>query len=235
MKHSFKYSNLQLIGLLLSALVLFSSCSKLERKAAVPYSYLLLLDIKDALGVDILKDIPIINTGGYMVIEDKNGWTAEVKPDLYKLKIIVPELCFKPESPLTERTDYPLWINKISDSYYLSFSATSSSLCPPADVITFKLTCPYIFGDSKEHIITSHWSPDGLYLPSTDNQEGAKSDAFFPRNECSHIAIDGKEWLVEQEIFAPNFSDETKQEIAKSNIKKDFSRLISVARIVLDN
>jgi hypothetical protein len=49
-------------------------------------------------------------------------------------------------------------------------------------MITYKLTCSYVFGDNEEHTIISHWEKYDKYL-----------------NSCSRIVIDGKEFPVTEE------------------------------------
>jgi hypothetical protein len=203
----------------------FNNCSRLEPNSPPCHEYLLLLTIHDVHGRDILQDMPIQDSfsPGATIIPDKYGWDGVVKPELYKLDIVLPELCFVSKKPATQKTDKKLIMSKLHNNFYLGFCEKSTPSCPPVETITFKLTCPFIFGDSSEHIIISNWNSSGKFRTS-DN---------FPRNECYSITVDGKEWHVEQEIFTPNKREEFIDEMAQ-NERKDYSRIISVARIIMD-
>ena len=211
----------------LSIFALCLGCAKSERllNSPVPYNYTLLLHFQDAFGTDILKEIPVQDSSslGYFIVEDKDGWIGSVQSDLYKLEVVgIPELFFVPENNFKD-VWYKLLINKLDGCHYLVFQTDSSPYHQLAEVITFKFTCPYIFNDTIEHNIVTYWDPDGLFIPS----------GISRRIECNRIEIDGIEWQVEQKIFIPNWREESKEIIAQYE-GSDFSRIMSVARIVID-
>ena len=214
----------------LSLLLMLSySCSKREI-GVFPRYYLLQLNFLDSFGIEILKDIPIVKLGGYLVLEDIDGWSGEVKSEIFNLDIILPELCFKLQEPRSERTGYPLFVNKIANRYYLHMKADGSSLCPPAGIITHKLTCPHIFGDNAEHIIISYWKPR-----EDSHSSWILKDGTSALNYCYRIEIDGQDFPVTQEIFVSNHSEESKKIFLQHNGKEQISKTLSVGWIVLDN
>ncbi len=170
----------------------------------------------------LIKDIPVTKSVGYTVVEDKDGWTGELNPHLYKLHLIQPDYYSKPNVSLPVSPATKLHVTKTFDNYYLAIKI-SGMIRLKSYQLTLKLSCSYIFGDDKEHTIDTYWNPDGLFRPNDD----------YPRMECDRITIDGIEYPVNQELFIPNFSDETKIEIASTRKESDFYRFISVANIIL--
>ncbi len=215
MKNSFR-SVIIPIMVLSFGFVLFNGCAKINPKA---YDYLLLLNIHDSYGVDVIEDIPNTKSEGFLVVEDKDGWIGEVNPEVYKLNITLPSPYYGQGVPNPE---IPLSVTRINNKYYLVLKVNHINKLPD-DELTFKLTCSHVFDDSEEHIIVSYWREGGLFSLSGD----------YTRTECYRITIDGIEWPVEQELFVPNFSDEIKKQLALTNNENDFTRFISVAKIIL--
>ena len=228
----------------LSLLILSAGCSQSELEPVYnmnpPYDYQLLISIQDIFGNDRLNEIPFedIVEDGSLIVEDKDGWVGSVQSDLYTLEIIAQELCFEFKGVFPERIDTPLPIVKVNNGKYLFLRASSSRLCPPEEQITFKLSCPFLFGDNKTHTIVTYWSPDGLVMPLIDGVQGPDSETegmWWLRNECYLLSIDGKEWHVVQEEFYHNLREETIMWIEQNERDERFyiSRYASVAHIVL--
>lgn len=220
MKNSYKLLFLSIIVISLGIMLLYG-CTKPKVDPKTD-NYLLLLNLKNSDGVDILKEIPATKSDGYIVVEDKDGWTGGVKPELYKLYMIQPELYYEPKLPLPKNPEITLHVTKTNDNYYLIININYMPRLKYYQ-LTFKLTCFYIFGDNEEHTIVSYWNPDGLFRPNDD----------YPRVECDRLTIDGIKYPVNQELFVPNFSDETKRLIAPNHKESDFYRFISAAKIIL--
>jgi len=213
----------------LFAFILICCCSKQE-KNQFPRNHVLQLNFQDAFGTEILKDIPNVRLIGHLVVEDKDGWCGEVKSDVYKLDVVLPKLCFELQEPLSERNEFPLFVNKIANRYYLHIEVGSSSLCPPPNVITYKLICPHIFGDDDEHIITSYWRPR-----ENSHSSWILEDGTSALNYCYRITLDGKEVSVTQELFVSNHSEESKEIFRQITGEEQISKTLSVAWIILDN
>jgi hypothetical protein len=194
--------------------ILFYGCTK-DFGDYETAEYVLLINIKTPDGIDVLKEIPVTERA-VMVVEDKDGWSRRVNPELYRLHQTQPEEYSKTPS-------LPLCVNKINDNYYLVIQFVDNVCLEHYYQATFKLICSNIFGDDEEHTIVTYWNPNGSYRPKGD----------YPRMECDRITIDGIQYPVNQELFIPNFSDEMKKLIAPNHKEDDYYRFISVAKIVL--
>jgi len=183
----------------LAILMIFTimcSCNKDNRYDNIGYNdlpyydYFLYLSIQDASGNNIAKGIDCYvwdSEAGKMseVISNDGG---VVKPDLYTLEIVFPDPCmdvYHPQSlpGVVSYDEYVpvLAVHPIDDDYFL-YLRTSSNInknCPnPAEMLVFKLKCPYMFGDDAVHEIVTYW------------KEGNK-----PTNSrlCYRVALDGKD------------------------------------------
>ncbi len=134
--------------------------------------------------------------------------------------MIQPEYYKEPKVSLPIKRETKLHVTKTNDNYYLAINIAGMARLKYYQ-ITFKLTCSYIFGNNKEHTIVSYWNPNGLFRSNDD----------YPRVECSRLIIDDIEFPVNQELFIPNFSDYTKEQIASTHKESDFYRFISLAKI----
>ena len=144
--------------------------------------YILLLNIKDALGEEKLRNIPLDELDNFPgALEMGHGY---VSPEAYKLTVVMPDMCAKyAESSDKNRYSPKLWVVEIEQHLYILLMDRSPLRCPAVETITYKLFCPYIFGDDREHIIVSSWRPNSLAI----------SD-----NTCFHITLDGNVLPVTQ-------------------------------------
>jgi len=135
--------------------------------------YSVLLNIQDASGVELLKEIP------------KDSITGIIDSELYSWNVV------SPENVRVIHAENPLYPGLIvitmgeKDHYYLYIGHFSPSKHVPADAITFSITCPYLFGNESAHVITSYWKP--------------KKNSFD--NDCYRITLDGKEFPITNEQF----------------------------------
>ena len=223
LKRLLPMKNTKLISIL-SILMLNYSCAK-EGGEPFARSYSLQINFHNALGKNILEDIPNDHSESYQNLGgDKNGWTGIIEPALYEYEVILPEPCFRITSKPVGPPDIPpLYVNKYEEYYLLEFGVASPTICPPAHTITHKLTCPYIFGDNAEHTIVSYWKPrtGGVH------KNWLLKDGTFALNFCYSITVDGKEFSVTQEpfLYFPNGN-------GMNNPTWD---TVSVAWITLDN
>jgi hypothetical protein len=152
-----------------------------------PYSYHVFISVQDASGNDLVKELTHDwNQSGYISESNPNPDCGSVNPDLYTMDVVFPEhiqaavdreirflkdriakgliLPDDPENMLGFYfVDY-IYVCKRGDYYCLNlgcFSPTNDiedKKLSPTDNATFKLRCPYIFGDDAEHEIVTYWS-----------------------------------------------------------------------------
>ena len=150
-------------------LVILCSCTTDKGPSLPFFHYILRLSILDASGNDLVKGI-VCNAW-----DSEKGQMSEldsdfgsVKPDLYKLEVVFPE----PWMDVYHRTPTPgaildrivptLAVHIIDDYYYLYLETSSDRYddkerSRAAEMLTFKLTCPYIFGNNAIHEIVTYW------------------------------------------------------------------------------
>ena len=140
--------------------------------------YLLLINFQDVSSLDLLRGIPL--TQGMFF--DENSDCGYINPDLYKMEMFLSKQCFK-NYELGNPYLPQLFVMRTNSGHsVLFFRIVSDGKCP-TNSIEFKLTCPYIFEDNGEHLITTYW------------QHGAKT-----RFESLYrVTMDGKEFLITKE------------------------------------
>ena len=192
--------------MVLLAVVVAVSCKKNDETYNVEYReyfYSLYLSFQDAAGNDLVKGIGFQSFGNDTEDESDRG---AVKSDLYTSEVVFPnhwqsqslrhrEVHFVKGKALKKA--YPAL--KYSDYDYLSFMVYGLAVqyyygivvrVPFAEKITFKLKCPYIFGDEVEHELVTWW------------KEKTKEEERYSIALCYRIELGGKEFT---EI---NYSDD---------------------------
>jgi hypothetical protein len=125
------------------------------------YKYQLALSFQDASGNDLVKGIELK--------EDPGGFSSTVRSDLYVLDVILYEQCENwdnriynvPARPgMTPDVQRPyMQAREGNDGYYYlanRFGYTADG-CPAQEILTYKLTCPYLFGDEEIHEFVTYW------------------------------------------------------------------------------
>ena len=147
---------LKLIAVL-PLVILFASCAGPGEGF---YNHILLLSVQDVSGNDLVEGITEYN--------NPDNWAEGIDPDLFTLDIVFPNLCMDVyyqhhhnTTSIAPAEFYPeLSMKKLDGRNYLLFK-TLSGIGDDCDnssrIITFKLTCPYVFGDEKVHEIVTHW------------------------------------------------------------------------------
>ena len=192
----------KLIGSLLALAVIYTSCDKKIRGYAVEstYYYYLFLNVQDASGNDLVKDIDL---------HDDIHALLEVNRDLYTLDVVYPDVYMDPvwrsrhpeticenciPDPMYYRLGYRIKDfypgDAIKDDYaYLVFYPQVSmgnhwdKKIVPADKIIYQLKCPYLFGNDEVHEIVTYWEP---------SPQGNWEKQQF----CYRIEFDGKEFDI---------------------------------------
>ncbi len=169
---------LKIIGLLV-LMMNFSSCDFLSRDDEPEFvSYYFYLSFQDVSGNDLVKGIEL------------NASSGAVKDSLYTLDIIVSEPCKNwdnkiynaPARPGFEPdVNYPKLGMVTNNGYCYLTSAFYLPVndCPEMKILTYKLKCPYVFGDDEVHEFVTYWD-----IPKDKINHAAK---------CYHIAFEGKE------------------------------------------
>jgi len=171
------------IFLLLISLFIFYHCTKeiesgdnVLYNACPFYTYdLLRISFINSSGNDLIKGIEY-DWFRSDSIPEQEATGGEIKRDLYSLEFIYPDTLMDPFKPnmyiiYTPNDDYcrpKLGLMKMPETgiYCLGFNLISfdgslwqEDLLPPADKISIKLKCPYIFGDDIVHEIDTYWEP----------------------------------------------------------------------------
>lgn len=198
-------------ALLISLVILCSHCSSHDAVMEAPGpSKLCLLRVSflDASGNDLLE--------GLVQDWDNEDIFRMINPDLYSYEIIYPDLHNDPwyqhqrfvremgsKVILDEMPPPVVGLYKSESRYFLYFEALSvirymDERYPIAEMLTFKLSCPSIFGDDKVHEIVSYWSQDPTYHPEyIELMTKDDPDYFKNRPEltfCHRVVFDGKEY-----------------------------------------
>ena len=167
---------LKLISLLTIALMGSCTPEKGGPNSNPFYGYSLFLSFQDESRNDLVDGIEFDNWEGYTT--KKDAIFGAVKPDLYLLEIVFPDGMKNPGKP-----DPMLGIVKgeyaSDDYYYLTFGTSSYRNQPFEEKITFRVKCPYVFGDNAIHDIVTWWVYTGNHTFSA---------------KCYRIEFDGKEY-----------------------------------------
>lgn len=184
----------------------FSSCNCASQEpASVVYN--LGLSFQDASGKDLVKGIELEEwwpTGTSM----ENTTNGSVKPDLYVLDIILSEPCENWDNDIYNAPARPGFIPDVNrptllmkrfknDSYLINSFSFWISSCPEEKILTYKLKCPYVFGDEAVHELVTYWD-----IPDTKSSY----NTYFAK--CYLIEFEGKAitpTLIDQErVYVAN-------------------------------
>jgi hypothetical protein len=160
--------------------------------------YSLTMSFQDTAGNDLVKGIKLEEwfPGNVPMEEAQSG---SVKSDLYTLDIIISEPCKNfdtnifnfPARPGVIPDDNSPKLGWSNDYYHklsihLRFPADD---CPEIKKITYRLKCPYIFGDNETHELVTYW-----HLSKRD-----RTGEIY--GECYRIEFNGKVFQVTNEQF----------------------------------
>ena len=157
----------------------FSSCDLLfSHHEPESVSYYLDLSFQDVSGNDLVKGIEL------------NASSGPVKDSLFTLDIIVSEPCKNWDNKIYNTPARPgfepdvnrpgLGMVKYNSYYYLTngFYLPVND-CPEEKILTYKLKCPYVFGDDAVHEFVTYWD-----IPKDKTNHSAK---------CYRIEFEGNE------------------------------------------
>ena len=167
-----------------------------------PYlQYVFGLGIMDASGNDLVKGIEFELENG-VVPDEEQPYQGVIKPDLYTYEIIYPDLCmdtYYQHYHMTEGIPGDIGQPEIilytwDGRFYLLFDLQTGTThgCPPAETLTFKVSCPYIFGNDDVYEIVTYWSQDSKYHPDYKDHSKEWFDDR-PMTICYRVVFNGKE------------------------------------------
>lgn len=154
--------------------------------------YNLGLGFQDASGNNLVKGIGLEEWSAGTSMED--ALWGSVKPDLYVLDIIVSEPCKNWDNEIYNTPARPgfepdvnrprLGIERPDNGhcYFTNSFGLPVDGCSRQKKLTYKLKCPYIFGDEAVHEFVTYWD-----IPKTKSS----SSEYFAK--CYRIAFEGNE------------------------------------------
>jgi|CZCB01.1.fsa_nt_gi hypothetical protein len=185
---------LKLIGLLTLVIIDFTSCDKIfDRHEPEFVVYNLDLSLRDTSGNDLVKGIGL---GEWIPgnIPEEQAQSGSLKDDLYVLDIIVSEPCWNWDNNIYNAPARPgfepsvnrpeLGIERYNGACYLrnSFRLPVND-CPEEKILTYKLKCPYVFGDDAVHEFVTYWD-----IPKSNY-----AHTFERFAKCNRIEFEGNE------------------------------------------
>jgi hypothetical protein len=192
---------------LASIAIILSCCTKTdEPSSGFPDPsvdvYFLSISFKDGSGNDLVAPL---GDEKWKQPGDISYWSGEINPDRYNLDIVS-------SSPL-ETTSHPNHIpantrpyflmDKFDENYkiieegdgiwYLSNETQWNGRSGIQEYLTYKITCPTIFGDSSIHELVAWWDKDPFVA---EHSKDRNTGALYP--ECKKATFDGKDYSVKQ-------------------------------------
>ena len=164
---------------LVALIMLSSSCERPSIHVEPEFiSYNLYLSFQDVSGNDLVKGIEFHDSLG------------SVEDSLYNLDIIVSEPCWNWDNYIYNAPARPGFepdVNRpiLGLSRYNGYSYLTNQFgipvndCPEQKVLTYKLKCPYLFGDDAVHELVTYWD-----IPK---------DKINPSAKCYRIEFEGNE------------------------------------------
>jgi hypothetical protein len=186
---------LKFYGLLAIVMVSLTSCDQLF--GTLPPEnvvYNLGFCFQDKSGNDLIKGIGLEEWSPASTMED--ALWGSVKSDLYVLDIIVSEPCSNWDNDIYNAPARPgfepdvnrpgLSMNRRNDgARYLNNSLSIPvNDCPEEKTLTYKLKCPYIFGDNEIHEFVTYWD-----VPKKSSS--SKYTEYYAT--CNRIVFDGED------------------------------------------
>lgn len=182
---------LKVFGLLALAMINLTSCDSLF--GTLPpesVGYGIALSFQDASGKDLVKGIQLDEWTPGSSMEDAQWGT--VKSDLYSLNIGLSKACSDSEKGIGFELDnrHTLGMYRYDYNYLRNDYTLDVDDCPDEKVLTYKLKCPYIFGDETIHEIVTYWN-----IPKEKNANRHVAECYlikFDGNEITPTTKDDK-------------------------------------------
>ena len=147
------------------ALIMLLSCESSSHTEPEFVGYNLYFNFQDSSGNDLVKGIEIDASSG------------AIENSLYTLDIMISEPCWNWDNDIYNapaRPGFEPYINRpkfglsIHNDYSYLTSQFSLPLndCPKQEILTYKIKCPYIFGDDAVHELVTFWNIPNERNPS---------------------------------------------------------------------
>jgi len=177
---------LKFIGIFALMIMSFSSCDEiLGRLFAQPepdsVQYLLDLSFQDVSGNDLVKGVGLEWWLNSTFIPVEQAQSGIVRSDVYELSVIFSNPCSDGDSFITEFDSTWLGMEMYENGYYYLTTDYRFTVgnCPAMKMLTYKLKCPYVFGDEAVHELVTYWD-----IP--------KMHSGFAYPTCNRIEFEGK-------------------------------------------
>jgi hypothetical protein len=174
------------VFLSLSALLMMcsvSSCHLVFNHEPDVVLYSLDISFRDASGNDLVKGIGLDDLYPADVPEGQ-AQSGSVKRDLYVLDIIASPPCQDAIDSWNAShfvtPDHKLGMDKFDRYWFLTTNiGFMADDCPNEKMLTFRLKCPYVFGDDAKHELVAYWD-----VPKIRN-----NSAYA---KCNRVEFEGK-------------------------------------------
>ena len=165
----------KLPSLLALIIINFSSCDLIFDHEPDTIAYNLDLSFQDSSGHDLVKGIGLEEWCCPTDMPEEQAQWGSVKRDLYVLDIIASQPC---QDLITARRPgvfhdpdvdhFRLGMNKLNNNYYFTIEfGLLVKNCPNEKMLTYKLKCPYVFGDEAVHEFVTYWDIPKIRNKST--------------------------------------------------------------------
>jgi len=175
---------LKFIGLL-TLVAMSNSCGLINIDHEPKFTeYILILSFQDTSGNDLVKGIDLEEwSPSNAPMEEAQA--GSVNSSLFKLDIILPEPCKDWDNEIYNTRARPGYIpavlrpgfgyEKLDNDYYALQSTLSipKDDCPTTKMLTYKMKCPYIFGDDTVHEFVTYWD-----IPKNKNARNVYGKCF---------------------------------------------------------
>jgi hypothetical protein len=190
---------LKISGLLVLVIMNFTSCDLFfGHHEPEFFTYNLGLSFQDASGNDLVKGIGLEWWMDSTFIPEEQAQSGIVKYDLYVLDIIISEPCKNWDSKIynTPGSDVirpGLVMDRYNNGYHYLENDFRLPVkdCPEEKILTYKLKCPYVFGDEAVYEFVTYWD-----IPKSNYAHTRERFA-----KCCRIEFGGNE-------ITPQFSKE---------------------------
>ena len=221
----------QTIIILLSAVALLCiSCRDQAYEHSPTWVYHLVFSFKDSEGKDLVK--PLADEQ-WMTDPKQDHWSGEINPVRYLLDVIYSNPPDWYDNTIYNRKAYPGFI---PTEHKCIFSACQNSQELPVSPwylryynnthhidtwgeevqdLTFKITCPTIFGDESIHEVVTYWEP-------------GEKPIYTSNAICTKAVFEGKEYLPKKNVNVFHY------EFPDTSENKDVEMVYYAIEIVLD-
>ena len=169
---------------------LLTACGGVPETMLYQNQYRLHVNFRDVAGNDLVAPLG----EEYYISEGwRTKWVNEINPEKYSLDIILPDglSSTKPYYSLAKYNDYHSWLTPGEDGkydgdgiWYLESNYVPTVITSNAAIqspLTYRLSCPTIFGDGSIHEIVAWWD------------EGTLISGNCRILTCIKVVFDGKE------------------------------------------